>query len=117
MGGLAGEERYAAPEEDAGGARDARSAVFSLGILLYELLVREPIAASQKLTLPSVDTRRIQVGSELAAAVMRAVEVRPHERFAHAGDLAVLLAQVLDQLTPDFRPEQVASWVASRFAQ
>jgi hypothetical protein len=116
-GGLADEARYAAPEEDAGGTRDARSAIFSLGILLYELLVREPIAASQKLTLPSVDTRRIQVGSELAAAVMRAVEVRPHERFAHAGDLAVLLAQVLDQLTPDFRPEQVASWVASRFAQ
>ena len=116
-GGLADEERYAAPEEDAGGARDARSAVFSLGILLYELLVREPVAAGQKLMLPSVDTRRIQVGSELSAAVMRAVEVRPHERFAHAGDLARLLAQVLDQLTPDFRPEQVASWVASRFAQ
>ena len=48
---------------------------------------------------------------------MRAVEVRPHERFAHAGELAHVLGQVLDQLTPDFRPEQVASWVASRFAQ
>jgi len=116
-GGVAADERYAAPEEDAGGGRDGRSAVFSLGILLYELLVREPIAGTQKLMLPSVDTRRIQVSQELAAAVTRAVEVRPHERFAHAGDLGHLLTQVLDQLAPDFRPEQVAAWVASRFAQ
>jgi hypothetical protein len=116
-GGHAPDERYAAPEEDAGEAREARSAVFSLGILLYELLVREPIAGSQKLTLPSVDTRRIQVAHDLAAAVGRALEVRPHDRFAQAGDLAQALTQVLDELTPGFRPEQMAQWVASRFAQ
>ena len=110
-------ERYGAPEEDAGETGDARSAVFSVGILVYELLAREPIDPAQKLMLPSIDTRRIQVGPELARSVMRALEVRPGDRFAHAKDFGRELGAAFDQLTLAFSPAQVGAWVASRFAQ
>jgi serine/threonine-protein kinase len=108
-------DRYLAPEEDAGGRGDARSAVFSAGILLYELLAREAIEPGRKLTLPSVDTVRIQVPPGLAATTMRAVEVRPEDRFPSAGELERALDEELSALAPRFAERDLAEWLAGRF--
>jgi hypothetical protein len=109
-------DRYVAPEEDAGEKGDARAAVFSAGVLLYELLAREPIEARQKLTLPSIDTVRLQVPAGLAEATMRALEVRPEDRLGSAGELEQALSDALDQAA-GFGAAQVGSWVTERFPE
>jgi hypothetical protein len=113
--GAAGEERYRAPEEDAGGAGDQRAAIFSAGVLLYELLAREAIDGHQKATLRSVDTVRIDVPPSLADVTMRALEVRPEDRFARADDLARALAEELDALAPGYGPADAGRWIAEHF--
>jgi serine/threonine-protein kinase len=114
-GAAAGEERYRAPEEDAGGAGDQRAAIFSAGVLLYELLAREAIDGHQKATLRSVDTVRIDVPPTLADVTMRALEVRPEDRFARADDLARALAEELDAIAPGYGPADAGRWIAEHF--
>jgi eukaryotic-like serine/threonine-protein kinase len=103
-------DRYSAPEEHAGGA-DLRAATFSLGVLLWELLAREPVLPGQQTTLRSVDTVRIQVPPTLAALTMRAVELRPEDRFGHAADLAEALEEELERLAPGYGPDAAARWL------
>jgi hypothetical protein len=114
VGAIEGEQ-YRAPEEDARREGDARAAVFSAGILLYELLAREPVEPRQKLALPSIDTVRLQVTPGLAEITTRALEVRAEDRFATAADLARALGEELGLLAPGFGAPQVASWIAERF--
>jgi hypothetical protein len=103
-------DRYGAPEEHAGGA-DLRAATFSLGVLLWELLAREPVLPGQQTTLRSVAAVRIQVPATLAAVTMRAVELRPEDRFGHAADLAEALEQELERLAPGYGPDAAARWL------
>ena len=103
-------DRYGAPEEHAGHA-DLRAATFSLGVLLWELLAREPVLPGQQTTLRSVDTVRIQVPPTLAAVTMRAVELRPEGRFGHAADLADALEEGLERLAPGYGPDAAARWL------
>jgi pSer/pThr/pTyr-binding forkhead associated (FHA) protein len=107
--------RYLAPEEDAGGAGDERAAVFSLGVLLYELLAREPIEVAHKTTLRSIDTVRIQVPARLAEVAMRALEVRPDDRFARAADFERAHGEELEALAPGFGAAQTGPWIARHF--
>jgi serine/threonine-protein kinase len=108
-----GPSRYSAPEEDAGRQPDQRAPIFSLAVLLYELLTREPIEARQKATLRSVDTVRIEVPARLAEIVMRALEVRPDDRFDSAADLEAGLGEELTALDPRFGAEEVRMWMAA----
>jgi pSer/pThr/pTyr-binding forkhead associated (FHA) protein len=109
--------RYRSPEEDAGRKPDQRAAVFSLGVLLYELLVQEPIDASQKARLRGVDAVRIEVPTSLAEIVMRAVEVRPEDRFDRAADLEAALGEELHALDPPYGAAQVAAWLRRRYPE
>jgi serine/threonine-protein kinase len=104
--------RFTAPEEEAGNGGDRRAAIFSLGVLLYELLAREPIDVQHKTTLRSIDTVRIDVPMGLAAAVMRALEIRPDDRHGSARDLEAALGDELDALAPGFGAADVAEWLA-----
>jgi hypothetical protein len=103
-------DRYGAPEEHAGGA-DLRAATFSLGVLLWELLTREPVLPGHQTTLRSVDTVRIQVPPTLAGVTMRAIEPRPEDRFGHAVDLADALEEELERLAPGYGADAAASWL------
>jgi hypothetical protein len=104
-------DRYRAPEDAAGRAVDVRAAIFSLGVLLWELLAREPVLPGHQMTLRSVDAVRIQVPPTLAAATMCAVEVRAEHRFAHPDELADVLAAELQRLSPGYGPEAAARWL------
>jgi hypothetical protein len=104
-------DRYRAPEDAAGRAVDVRAAIFSLGVLLWELLAREPVLPGHQMTLRSVDAVRIQVPPTLAAATMCAVEVQAEHRFAHPDDLADVLAAELQRLSPGYGPEAAARWL------
>ena len=111
------DEHYRSPEEDAGQKGGVTSAVFSAGILLYELLARERIETNRKLTLPSIDTVRLQVPAGLADATMRAIEVRPQDRIATPGGLEQELDEALRSLAPAFGCAEVGRWITERLPE
>jgi serine/threonine protein kinase/Tol biopolymer transport system component len=76
---------YAAPEQLRGERTDARTDLWSLGAVLYEMLTGErPSALS---ALEPLAARRPEAPAELARIVARALALRPAERYATAAEL------------------------------
>jgi tetratricopeptide (TPR) repeat protein len=110
-GALLGTFHAMSPEQARGGEVDARSDLFSLGVLLYELLTgRSPFRGSDLLeTLqrvaghrpPPVRESRPEIPGALSDLVDRLLAKRPEERPASAGEVARELAA----LSPGDLPE------------
>jgi dienelactone hydrolase len=98
---------YMAPEHARGGEADARSDVWALGVVLYEMLTgRRPFTGVddyellQKIVegpVPSID--RATAPPELAAIVGRALQRDRAKRFADAGEMAQALERVVHPAT------------------
>lgn len=96
-GALIGTPSYMAPEQIEGHEIDGRADVYSLGCVLYEMLVGRPpfVAASiVAITHKHVHERPVEPGKirngippRLDRVVMRALAKRPDERFADPEDL------------------------------
>jgi Tol biopolymer transport system component len=93
---------YMSPEQATGDRQlDARSDVYALGAVLYEMLSGDPphtgstaqavIAAVVTETPRDIGTRRPRLAPHLAEAVHRALEKLPADRFASAGEFAKAL--------------------------
>lgn len=100
-GAIIGTPNYLSPEQAAGGAVDARTDLFSLGVVLYEMLSgRKPFAqATLMATLASIslDSPRemdASVPAEVAALVKRLLEKRAEDRFATTGEVIAAIDQV-----------------------
>ena len=74
-----GREAYAAPEVAAGGSGDPRSDIYSLGVLLWQLLARRP--PPMKEAFPPPSKLNADVTPELDAVVLRAISLDPKDRF------------------------------------
>ncbi len=100
-GRLSGTLGYMAPEQLGGGAVDARTDVYALGVVLYEMLTgRRPFPASDLLgnamavlkgDAPSVVALVPSTPSHVSALIARAMAREPSARFQTAADLAAAL--------------------------
>jgi serine/threonine protein kinase len=98
-----GTARYLAPEQVEGGLPDRRSDIYSLGVVLYEMICgRPPFQADNELALalqhlravpPSPRSVSPEVPPWLEAVVLTALAKSPDQRFATADDLADALAR------------------------
>ncbi len=110
MGALKGKLQYMSPEQAWGKPVDARSDLFSLGSILYELLTGQRLFAgdSEISVLEAVREGRIKsprqanpaVPPEVEAIVQRALAPEPADRFPTAGELQGRLETVLYAMKP-----------------
>ncbi len=80
----AGTAQYMAPEQKDHGRTDHRADIYSLGVVLYELLTGEMPGA--RLQPPSSRARGVQIDVRLDEIVLRALESKPELRFQTAAE-------------------------------
>ncbi len=108
-GAIVGTAKYLSPEQVNGEAVDGRSDVYSLGVVLYEMLCgRVPFlgdtdvaVAMQHATATPLSPRQVRAGipRPLEAIVLRALEKAPDRRYPTAGEMHSALLSV--DLGPD----------------
>ena len=98
-----GTPSYMSPELAIGASdADGRTDVYALGCVVFEMLAgRSPYTGSTRDTIaderrvdgiPSVQNVRSDVPPAVDAAIQKALELAPNERFATAGDFALALS-------------------------
>jgi eukaryotic-like serine/threonine-protein kinase len=104
-GTVMGTVGYMSPEQVSGGPGDARSDIFSLGCVLYEMAMglrafsgttgAETMAAILRDPPPENATRRHEIPPDLSRVISHCLEKRPEQRFQSARDLAFDLKAIL----------------------
>ncbi|MBA2476030.1 MAG: serine/threonine protein kinase [Actinobacteria bacterium] len=110
-GTLMGTSAYVSPEQATGSPVDERTDVYSLGVVLYELLTGElPFEGDSFLAVamrhvaepaPSVLERRPQVPARVATLVEQCLEKEPGKRFSSMDELIAGLEDCLADLGSD----------------
>jgi serine/threonine-protein kinase len=106
-GVVMGTPQYISPEAIQGETTDGRSDLYSLGVILYEMLTgRLPFEATSVVDLlfkqvrerpdrPSQVRPDLMIAAEIESVVLRALEKLPEERFASAGAMLEALPDSL----------------------
>jgi len=98
LSGGYGTPEYVSPEQAEGAQVDQRSDIYSIGVILYEMLTGDPPFCCKDDSLSQADILRMHLGSaprppseindeikpELEAIILRALEKRPEDRFPTA---------------------------------
>jgi serine/threonine protein kinase len=105
-GRVLGTTDYVSPEQAMGHDVDARSDIYSLGVLLYEMLTGNVPFEAETLVgvamkhvnepMPNVQERRPEVSSALAAVIERATEKEPKRRYRDMAEMLTDLEGALE---------------------
>ncbi len=120
-GVIKGKYFYMSPEQSWGEKIDARTDVFSTGILLHEMLCGEMLYLEEDLDkllklvraadIKPPSSKRAEVPPELDAIVLKALAKRPIDRYQSGADLATALTRFLRTRYPDAGRGRVAKFV------
>ena len=109
-GGMVGTPAYMAPEQGLGEAGDERSDIYSLGVILYQLLTgRLPFEAETPLAtilkhlnepVPPLSLFVSDVPQEVEAILYKALAKEPDDRFDNAREMVEQIAAVRMALNP-----------------
>jgi len=107
---IVGTPGYIAPEAFLGQARDARSDIYSLGVMLFELIMgRRPFTGCDMMALgmaaltEPIPRLGVLTGG-LQAVIARALAPKPEDRYTSAAELAAALRSVEALATARTRP-------------
>jgi predicted Ser/Thr protein kinase len=108
LASAAGTPQYMAPEQREHHRTDHRADIYSLGVVLYELLTGE--LPGQRLEAPS---RKVQIDVRLDEIVLRALEMRPELRYQTAEEFrsqVKTISQTSAVAGGGFQPARTESW-------
>ncbi len=107
LGTVIGTPEYLSPEQATGSQIDPRTDIYSLGVILYQMLGGRvpftgatPVAIAIKHTMeepPPITDKNPALPHGVVAVVMKAMAKKPEQRYASAGELA----QALRAATPE----------------
>ncbi len=126
-GAVKGKLSYMSPEQISGKLVDARSDIFALGIVLYELVTgRRPFGhESELLAITAILNEQPQrpcelihsVPTELEAIIFKALEKDPAIRFQSASEMQLALEQVLQQMGAILTSREVRTYMNDLFSE
>ncbi len=112
-----GSVRYISPEQARGGYVDCRSDIYSLGVVLYEMLTgrvpfddENPVSIAMKKLNDTPMSCRIlnpDIPTEICDITMRAISKEQHARYQSAIDIVTDLKTVMDGGTIVTNPEEI----------
>jgi eukaryotic-like serine/threonine-protein kinase len=124
-GEVLGTLSYLSPEQAHASAVDARSDLFAVGLILFEMLTglrppgdgeRVPLALRKSPSCPAPSALTPEVPKELDAIVLRCLERSPQRRYASAEELDIDLSNVQDfsasASVPAPPPRRAWKWTA-----
>jgi serine/threonine-protein kinase len=117
-GSIMGTAHYIAPEQAQGHAVSAQSDLYSIGIVLYEMLAgRVPFDGESAVTIalkqvsepPVPPSQYADVPPDLEAVVLRALEKDPARRFADADEFIAALEVVRERIVSGAEPGEATA--------
>ncbi|MCA1732382.1 MAG: protein kinase, partial [Acidobacteria bacterium] len=126
-GALKGKLQYMSPEQASGSSLDGRSDVFSLGVVLYEMLTGRKLFRGEseisvieqvrdaKVVAPSLAND--EVSPEIDRIVLKALAREPEKRYATAAEMGRDLEQVLYGFKPTPSVADLAVWMHRLWAE